>query len=264
MGKHQNLMAYDGFELHDNILDVDAYKKNKLKEVQKNINFISKMFDSKIKVLEAGSGNSKFLYGLSDIGLLKSGVGIEISKSRYEFAERWKDEGRYYNVTNINGNCLNVDLNGYGKFDLYYCSDVAFQFFEPTSENSDEILLKNVYKNLDKGGKIILELSGFEDIISNMVNDKYKTWYEMDEPDPWQYMLWDCTYKNKILTKRKTFIKRNESVIDKSEVQLKIYSHKEIIDILNKCGFYNVEIVNGWNFEAGGEFNEFIVVGEKR
>ena len=70
--------------------------------------------------------------------------------------------------------------------------------------------------------------------------------------------------KRKILTKRKTFIKRGESVIDKSEVQLRIYSYGEIIDILNKCGFYNVEIVNGWNSEVGGEFNEFVVVGEKR
>ena len=77
MGKHQNLMAYDGFELHDNILDVGAYKKNKLKEVQKNINFISKMFDDKIKVLETGSGNSKFLYVISPVS--RSSIGSALS-----------------------------------------------------------------------------------------------------------------------------------------------------------------------------------------
>ena len=268
MNKHQNLIAYDGFEIYNNISDINGYRKSKLEEVQKNINFISELFDGSIKVLETASGNSKFLYGLSDSGLLESGVGIEVSQSRWRFAERWKQDGKYYKVTNINDDCLEVDYSKYGKFDLYYCSDVAFQFFAPIRENADRILLKSIYDNLNKGGKVVLELSGFEDIISNMnSNGEYKMWHELDESDPWQYLLWDCTYNNKVLTKSKIFIKRGEyqppPLIDKSEVQLRIYSYEEIIGVLGECGFDNIEIVNGWNSETGGEFNEFVVVGEK-
>lgn len=262
---HYNFTAFDEFEIFSSKQEVEQYREFKINEVQKNISFVKNHFDKKIDVLEIGSGNSKFLYGLEEIGLLNSGYGIDISKSRIDFANEWKSDLQIKNVYNIQGNVLELDMDGLPKFDLIYCVDMAFQLFDPANQGSDIKFLNSCYKKLKKGGKIVLELDNNKQILKSLHNDNIKLWQEFDNADPWMYLLWDCNYdrQKSYLHIKKAFIKRDLSKISRNNICLRIYTHSDIISILDKLSFNNIQIYNYWNKEGDMSDDEFLVIGEK-
>ena len=263
---HYNFTAFDGFEIFSSKEEIEKYRKSKLISVQKNISFVKKLFNKKIDVLEIGSGNSKFLYALEENNLLKTGYGVDVSKSRIDFANQWKEDLEIKNVFNIHKNILDYDWQCLPQLDLIYCVDSAFQLFEPSGPNNDYILLNKCYKKLKKGGKIILELDSNERVIKNLNDGNSKLWQEFVEPDPWLYLLWDCEYdkEKSYLRFKKTFIKRDLSEISKNDICLKIYSESDIIDKLEESSFCGTETFRFWENDGDMNDSEFLIVGEKR
>ncbi len=260
---HPNLLAYDDHEIFDSQEGIAAYRSSKLVGVKKNISFIKNNFDKKLRVLEIGSGNSKFLYALELGNMLTEGYGFEISKSRIKFADEWKRDLNIGNVHNIEENILQTKFDRLPFFDLVYCVDLAFQFLDPVEPDSDLRILKSIYQALNSGGKVVLELDCHQRLIDNMKNGAVKTWQEFAEPDPWQYLLWDCGLKDKHLTLKKTFIKRDLSETSKSKVVLKNYQRSDILHLLFLSGFDNIQIFENWNKDGDLLKDEFIVIGEK-
>lgn len=265
MNYHINLNAYDKYEIFtDHELEI-KYRNSKINSALSHVKFIKNFFTNKISVLELGSGNSKTLYALEQNNLLKKGYGIEISKSRHDFAERWRRDCNFKNVVNINESFTQFDLNNIEDIDLCFCVDLAFQFIDPVSEKYDKILLKNIYNKLNDKGKIILELDGCDRAIDKN-SDIKKVWEEFNEPDPWQYSLWNCIYdKHKsFLRWSKTFISRDKLKEDKTEIILRLYSSEEIYRILFFTGFQNINLYQDWNFnEFKTDKENFIIIAEK-
>tara|TARA_R100001086_G_scaffold142415_1_gene74842 strand:+ start:1054 stop:1860 length:807 start_codon:yes stop_codon:yes gene_type:complete len=264
---HPNLTAYEDFEIFspESKDEISRYRESKIEGVQKNISFIKEHFAGKINVLEIGSGNSKFLYALEQNNLLEEGYGIDVSKSRVEFANYWKEDLKIKNVFNINKDVLKLDFEIFPQFDLIYCVDLAFQFLSPVEENSDTILLNKCLQKLKENGKIILELDDHSSIIRKMDNNQIKVWQEFEEPDPWEYLLWNCLYneEEKFLNIEKTFIKRDLTEVSKNKVSLKIYSKHDIVKLLKERNFYNIKIFDHWEKSGDTDLDEFIVMGEK-
>lgn len=267
---HSNLKAYDSYEQNFlNEFEEDVFRLEKIKfALETHVPFIKKLFDKKINVLELGSGNSKTLFALASegINILEKGYGIEVSKSRFSFAEYWKKEWEFDNVQNINSDFVNFDFNTIDNFDLCFCVDLAFQFIEPIDKESPVRILKTVHDKLNDCGKIILELDGCKRVIDEKTGNK-KIWEEFKEPDPWRYSLWDCSYdkEQKFLIWRKTFLKRNSNEIDETNIVLRIYNKSEIQELLEKSGFKNVQFYSSdWK---GSKFEndelEFVVVADK-
>jgi len=269
MNRHTNLLAYNDHEIFTSYDKARHYKAEKLASTKKNIAFIKEHFNKPISVLEIGSGNSKFLYSLHFASMLEKGYGVEISKSRFDFANQWKAEMEICNVTNFNENAITFDLSKIPKVDLIYCVDLALQFFEPVEGKSDIKLLQRYYNHLNPGGKIILELDCHHRLIKNMKDGEFNTtWQEFDEPDPWRYLLWGCRYNktNKHMRIEKTFIRRDSVEISKSDVILKNYERSDIVDMLKQCKFKNIEVRENWQQVTSDDTleDEFIVVGAKR
>lgn len=266
--KHTNLSAYDNFErLKTFEGDIELYRKAKIESAAGHVSFIKKLFPKKrIRMVELGSGNSKTLYALEKAGMLEKGYGLEVSKSRYKFAELWKKEWNFRRAENKNADVLKTDFKNFGSFDLCFCVDLAFQFFEPIEKGSAVRILRDVFQNLNPGGKIVLELDGCERIISRLRNNSIKLWEEFQRPDPWRYSLWDCTFDQKsgFITWKKTYIKRDNSGISENTAVLKIYKRKAIEKLLKKAGFEKIAFYADW---MGKKFvndqGEYIVVGEK-
>jgi len=260
---HPNLLAYDNYEIFNSDATLLAYRDSKLKDAKKNVSFIKQNFSKKLRVLEIGSGNSKFLYALHLEGMLEEGYGIETSESRIKFADEWKKDLGIENVHNIEENILKTNFDYLPSFDLAYCVDLAFQFLDPVDSESDLRILKSIYNQLDTGGRIILELDCHHRLINKMEDGKVKTWQEFKEPDPWQYLLWDCELEKNQLHINKTFIKRDLSEISKSNVILKNYQRSDILHLLFLAGFDNIEFFENWNRDNDLLEDEFIVAGEK-
>ena len=269
--KHVNLVTYDGFEDLNNFRfkDLEEYRKNKINSAQNQIWFIKKQFPNKmISMLELGSGNSRTLYAMENAGILKKGYGIELSESRHKFAELWKKEGNFKKVENFQGDVTKINFEKLlsNSYDLCFCVDVAFQFFEPINKEAPLNVLKNVYNQLNDGGKIILELSEFKNIISRCKGGKIKLWEEFSPPDPWRFSLSTFNYnkENKFLDCRNIFIKREGFGFFETSMTFRLYEPEEISAILKEIGFKKVKTFKNWeNKPLDDKHLEFMVVGTK-
>lgn len=260
---HKNFIAYDNYEIFSNSFEENLYRESKLKSCDEQVNFIKKIIKKdKIVFLELGSGNSKMLFNLEKNKILDEGYGIEFSKSRFDFSEKWKKDYEFNNVFNFNEDFINFDYNSIKKIDVAFCVDLAFQFCEPIKEGSDIFLLKKIYNQLNEGGNIILELDGCNNIIETIPFSN-KIWEEFPESDPWRFSLWDCNYNNSLLEWNKIFISR-KGEISETKITLKIYRKEEIYEILNKVGFVNINFYSNWSADRfeNDKYN-FIITGEK-
>lgn len=265
---HVNITAYNGFEKTENLVGrMDDYRKDKITSAKSHVDFIKKLFPGrKINVVELGSGNSRTLFALERAGALKKGYGIEISRSRFEFAERWKKEWDFTKVVNIHADARDVRLKDIGPFDLCFCVDLAFQFFEPVQKGAALDILRDTYKNLTENGKVVIELDGLERVLARLVDGKARLWEEFPSPDPWRYSLWDCAYdgKNSFLNIKKTFIKRSGDGFFQNESMLCVYKKNDIEILLKRAGFGGVNFYSGWNSSPyKNDFFEYIAVGIK-
>jgi len=267
--RHINLIAYNNFEKLQNFKsDLNSYRQEKLNSAKEHVDFIRYNFPNKrIAVLELGSGNSKTLYALERENVLKKGYGIEISTSRFDFAELWKKDWNFKNVENINKNILELNFDDFGNIDLCFCVDVAFQFLEPIDKQRTLEILNNIYRSLNVGGKVIIELYDYERILMCLENGNVKLWEEFPPPDPWRFSLCNYIYdhENRFLTMGKIFIKRDEFGFDESTLTLRIYKEDEFKGMLKDIGFKNIEIYYSWDREKYKQKDgEYIVVGEKQ
>ena len=267
--EHINLIAYDDFEKLENLGDkIDEYRQSKLESAQGHVNFIKNYFPNKqITVIELGSGNSRTLFALEKAGILKKGYGLEISKTRFEFAELWKREWDFRCVENINTDATTMSFGDIKEnIDLCFCVDLAFQFFEPMGKNKAFTILGKIQEKLQPKGIIILELDGFDRVLSRIRNGNVKLWEEFPSPDPWRYSLWDCQYDfgDKFMQLKKSFIRRNGFGLSESSVMLRVYNKDEICSLLKNAGLKNIKLYSDWN---GANFiddtYEYIVVGLK-
>ena len=271
-----NLNSYDNVESlsnFDNDLEIQQYRKHKLEETIRAVNFLRKtlthdVLEHKIKVLELGSGNSKLLYQLSIQKLLNQGYGIEVSKSRFEFAEKWKQDLQITNVKNINDDILNIDLEQFNSIDLFICVDNALQFLEPIKKNSVLDLFSKLSKTLHKDGYIILELWSMHNILKNIHvnNGIYKTQQEFGNFDPFSYMTEQIELDDEnYVVWNKHFHHRHDQT-KSSDMQniLKPYSPEEISGLLITAGFNNVRIYKNFELESyDNNHDEYVVVAKK-
>jgi ubiquinone/menaquinone biosynthesis C-methylase UbiE len=271
-----NLNSYDNVESLSNFkndLEIQQYREHKLRETINTVNFLRKIFshdilEHGIKVLELGSGNSKLLYQLALQKLLNQGYGIEVSKSRFEFAEKWKKDLQINNIKNINADILAIDLEQFTGVDLFICVDNALQFLEPIKKNSVLELFFKISKILHKEGYVVLELWSMHNILKNIYahNGIYKTWQEFGDFDPFAYMIESIELDDEnYVVWNKRFLHRHD-LIKSSDMQniLKPYSPKEISRLLVTAGFSDVRIYKNFEFEPH-EYNhdEYVVVAKK-
>ncbi|NQY24983.1 MAG: hypothetical protein HRT41_13225 [Campylobacteraceae bacterium] len=269
MNKHVNLTSYDDVEKLDNFTDLEFmnYCDEKLFLCEKHLAFIKKMFpkNEKIDICEIGSGNSKLLYKLEQNNMINNAIGIEISRSRYLFAEKFKKYVKSEKVTNINKNIFNVTFEK--KFQIIVGVDIVFQLITAIQNGYEEKLLSWIDNNLDENGYLILELWSFESIIKQLhMNDNVlHIWSEFAVSDPFKYVLSDLSIdKDKNIIWNKKFIKRDSHGESFFNNILKPYSKDLIVEILKKHNFKDIKIYDSWDKEDDCEKDEYIVVAKKQ
>lgn len=256
-----NLSSYENFELLENFPNqtiLNEYRTNKLVEAKRTITFLKKSFSpeqnsKKLNVLDLGSGNSKLLFQFEKENMLNEGYGVEISKSRYDFAEKWKNDENIQNVKNINSNILGVDFTNFNDIDIVICEDYTLQFLEPLSQNSVNLLLSKISSLLNENGILLLELSTMNFLKTKIHenNGTYKTWEELEITDPFAFLIQDMSYDNdKNIIINKKFIHKLKSPSDflsQTTYVLKPYAKDEITKILKNSGFSEIQIYENFD-----------------
>lgn len=265
---HPNLSAYDGVEDSKSFKDksaLDLYCEWLLKKSTHQVDFIRRAMKDKkdLRVLEFCSGNSRVLYELHKAKFLKSGTGVEISKSRHTFAEAWRRRLGIDSVKNIHGDVL-------GAFVLNPVADLAimltgsFQYMEPISPQAPGIVLRSLRRSLSVGGTLIMELYPSPRITKHP-NTTIQDWSELPIVDPWRFYLNRSWYddKTKLVSHRKIFISQDGKIDDGRLEVLRIYQPSEIGDLLDANGFTMTGFYGDWHDSKATESSEInVVVGK--
>ena len=122
------------------------------------VDFINKNFTNKEwggNVCEIGSGNGKLLFRLADLGIILTGHGIEVSKSRHKLSERYKKLSLSNVITFHNSNILDVET--FEELDLIIGLDTIFQLVTPIGKIAEKTLVGWIYNSLKKGGHVMLD-----------------------------------------------------------------------------------------------------------
>ena len=89
-----NLNAYsniESLEHYSTSKELEDRREERKLFYKKHLQFFQrKNFGEKICAVEIGSGSSVLLYLLAENNILSNGIGIELAKNRWQFAEKWK------------------------------------------------------------------------------------------------------------------------------------------------------------------------------
>ncbi len=205
---HTNLSAYEGVESLSRFTDDEfkVYCDDKLASVDKHIHFLKKHIvssGSKIRVVEIGSGNGKLLFRMEEEGLLEYGFGYEVSKSRCEFANRFKAYVNSKKVEIRNENIFDMNPLAFksGVVDLVIGVDIVINLIGGMDIASIDNCIQ-LAKRISDNGYVLFEFETFDtelNYIKLSEKSKYRTWKEFSKTDPFIYGLDELEEKKELL-----------------------------------------------------------------
>lgn len=238
--------GYEGFESLENFPTregLEDYRRLLLDKTRAQVTFLARLLGTeRHRVLEFGSGNGRLLVALAEQGMIRKGLGIEISRSRVQFAEQWAADGGFSTlIRNVAADALEYECPA-GEFNLAVCITGAFGYMRPIHENAPGTLLDKAHAALEPGGHLLLELYQMSEERRQMLalNDgKLRVWQPLPPENSFIYYLDDLEYcsERRILRHEKIFIGRN-GTIDAGRVHVvSYYSDQELIALLGEHGF---------------------------
>ena len=253
----QNLRAYDGVEdllTYTSKEAVDQYRLERLEFASGAVAFLEKMLNGRkqISVLDIGSGSSCLLYALDNKGILSKGVGIEISKSRHDFAQQWKREGEYHRVENINKDVRDVSFEK-TQFDVCAILDSTFTYFYPVDAQMPMQILERAYQALGNGGWLVMEMASFIDT-KRLCKDSgvYYKWAELPETNKFLYSLYKVEHspEEDVMRSESRYIYRGKVGESRKIEYSKVYTPEALEKMLIEAGFSKPDFYDGYNNRA--------------
>ena len=245
--------AYEGVERLETFADRDSmasYRQAALARTAPQAAFITNLLERPSRIVEIGSGNGRLLIELALRGATTQGLGVELSRSRTDFARQWAEEaGCSEHLAFRNGNALAVELDP-GGWDAVICITGTFAYFDAIDPGSASRLLDQVHTALRPGGVLILELYPHpsERRLLAAAGNSIQTWRELVDDDPWRFYLSALTLRGDVLTHAKTFIHRSGGSIDEGRRErIVLYTPQTIAELLRASGFTHLAMRDGWS-----------------
>ncbi len=143
-----------------------------------------------------------------------------------------------------------------GPFDGAVCMWNSFGYTEDPED--DEIILKNVYDNLEPGGFFLLDTPGKEVIANGF---EANTWFERDGTKILLEYSIDLNWT--VLTNRWLFLEEGGKINEFSFSQ-RIFSALELAQMLYRAGFETIDIYGNWEGDPyDNNAERLIVIGWK-
>lgn len=263
---------YDGVEDLSNFssnLEIKKYREEKLSLNKKQANMISQYLlkYNAPRVFEIGTGNGRLIIELKNRGVIDSALGVDISKSRIDFAKKWiAEEGLNDSIKVIKADIL--DFKHFGFFDVCIIVTDTFGYFDAIKEGVSSQVLDYFRKSLKPGGLLIMELYNHVENIKqcNARNDRtIRFWNYGHRSDPWIYHLHQIKYdeKRKVRKHLKIFVHKNGRIDDSKYEELRLYSIDELRRLLKLSGFKAIDFFADWNGRLYIRGSEFTIVFAK-
>jgi SAM-dependent methyltransferase len=156
-----NFEAYEDVESFDNYQTEEAlraYRRERLQRHEPYVALLARLGAAPdgLDVVDVGAGSSAFLYALAAAGLLRRGVGVELSASRHAFAERWRLDEEHTRIENVQANFVDLTLPA-GSFDRFTAIDDTYLYLRPEDNRYPGLLLEAALSALRPGGILLLD-----------------------------------------------------------------------------------------------------------
>jgi len=266
-----NFSSYEEVEAIDNFVgaeELEAYRRERLSMYADHLSFFKKLVrrPEGLRLVEVGSGSSVLLYALESEGLLDKAVGIELSTSRYQFAEQWKREKTFKRVENINADFSKVELDR-AAYDCFVIVDNTFSYLCPENEAYPARLLQMAHNCLTAEGRLLIEINNYMPVIAEIGEEGISFWKELPESNAFEYSLYRREYNRQknILRVEGIYLSRQGEEKRKSELSY-VYNLENLGRLFNENGF----AITGHYADfrcvpfAGDASKRLVVIGEKK
>jgi SAM-dependent methyltransferase len=249
--------AYEGVDdagSFDDAETLEAYRESVLRETDIQADLIGRQLQPGGSLIEVGCGNGRLLIALVRRGAITGGLGLDLSKSRIDFARAWTaDLGLEDHLSFAVADAALHDL-GTDEHTTAVCITGALGYFDAYVPGSSKRLLKRLHSSLTRGGLLVLELypHAHERRLLDMSDGHVRIWSELASEDPWRFYLSDLRLEGEdVLVHSKTFIHRTNGLIDEGRSErLTLYTPEMISALILECGFSDVHCLEGWSQEA--------------
>ena len=214
-------------------------------------------------VLEACCGNGRLLVALKDHARQLS--GFDFARSRVSFAKDWIEGLGLENVEIWRDDLLQPSQKlQKGRADLLVCLSGTFGYFEAYEEGAEESVAQLFGSLVRPGGALLLELYPHPDILRDCMSKADYTsrdWKELDESDAFRFYLSEYSYdpSRKVLTHKKTFIRKDGFIDDGRMEKLRIYDEGELIEKFSQW-FLEIDFYKNWEGDRYAEGDALMIL----
>lgn len=238
-------IAYEGTESLDRFAsaaELHDYRRGQLEKTELELGFIRReVGQRKLRVLELGTGGGRLLIGLALAGMLQSGTGIELARSRVDFGRRWAADLGLSNVEFVVGDVLEPETWLAGEFDLIVAISNLLGYLRPVRRDAPPEVIRRCYRSLAPDGCLLLEfyqLTERRRRILELSGNRLRTWMPLPRWDRFAYSLSDFAYdaSSGVLHHEKTFIGRDGSIDAGRVEELAFHTRDEVLGWLAPAG----------------------------
>jgi SAM-dependent methyltransferase len=265
-----NFSAYDGVESlaqYSTPAALAAYRGERISRYARHVDFFRTLGipAGGLRVVEIGSGSSAFLYALEESGMLAAGVGIELSQSRHEFAERWRTDAGYRRVTNVRGDFAAASLEG-ASFDRFVVIDDTLLLLRPENPSYPTQLTASAHRLLNQNGRFVAAFRNEARAASQLPRDGRSFWVELPDTNAFRYAL----YRQEFQPSSETVL--NESIYlardGRESRKVEVTDARDVsalVEVLRAAGFRRVLTYGDLSMTPFSQQNSdrVVVVGEK-
>ncbi len=212
------------------------------------------------KVLELGCGTGRIT-----IKLMKAGIditGLDISEKMLELLQENTGKEGLEAKTHLG------DMRNFKIPEKFGLAIFPYRSFLHLLTNGDrKKTLENVYSHLEKGGKVILHIFNPSREELNSTGKLHRIDTNTVKKDGKKFVLdWFMRYYSESRTADYVIevIDNEGDKVNRFEMRISFVSAEELKNILEECGFSNIKIYGGFDYERFNEFcQEVVVVAEK-
>lgn len=179
---------------------------------------------------------------------------MEISPTRFKFAEKWREDEHRNRIKNFNCDIRDLNLEN-ESCDICAIVDMTFTYFFPVDENLPAQVLRKSAEFFKKGGFIIIEMPTFNELkrLCESV-DFYYEWDELPETNSFKYALYrtQLDKKNDVLYKESRYVYRHRLGDSIKLESCKVYSSENLESLVTANGFSDFRIYGGYDFQCYG------------
>lgn len=219
-----NVSAYDEVEAMSNYAtqsELEAYRRERLNKCKPYVRLFRALGapTSGLRVVDVGSGSSAFLYALERAGMLQSGLAIERSATRHEFAERWREDEGFRRVTNVQANFAGVELES-AAYDRISVIDETYLYLRPQDDAYPAMLFAAARRALAPGGTLVMDFRNDAPVVAEMAPDGLEFTVDLPETNAFA----SASYRQlpsvdrRLLRNESTYLARDGTTREKVEI----------------------------------------------